>query len=102
MWSFMQRHCHKIKGVLSGLDRIRFRGTLRAIAHPWGLKHFLQASGVLLKEFKEYVLALTREVRQATEQVAAQAGRPLLYLPCSTTSKEEQARQIAQRDGITA
>ena len=25
MWSFMQRHCHKIKGVLSGLDRIRFR-----------------------------------------------------------------------------
>jgi hypothetical protein len=101
MPSFIERHRDKIKGILSGLDRIRFRGTLRAIAHPWGLKHFLQASGVLLKEFKEYVLTLTREVRRATEQVAAQAGRPLLYLPASTTSKEEQARQIAQRDGIT-
>ena len=101
MRSFIEHHRAKIKGVLSGLDRIRFRGTLRAIAHAWGLKHFLQASGVLLKDFKDYVLSVTRHVRQATEQVAQQAGRPLLYLPSSTTSKEDQARQIAQRDGIT-
>src|SRR5947208_6219214 len=101
MWSFMQRHCHKIKGVLSGLDRIRFRGTLRAIAHPWGLKHYLMAAGVLLKNFKEYVLELTRRVRKATEQVAAQQNRPFIYLSSSTIRKEEEARAIARRDGIT-
>ena len=33
MHSFIQHHAERIKGVLSGLDRIRFRGTLRAIAH---------------------------------------------------------------------
>jgi hypothetical protein len=100
MLSFLERHRDKIKGVLSGLDRIRFRGTLRAIAHPWGLKHFLQAGGVLLKDFKDYVLDLTRQLRQATEQVAEQAGRPLVYLRNSSTSKEERAREIACRDGI--
>lgn len=101
MKSFIQRHVGKIKGVLSGLDRIRFRGTLRSIAHPWGLAHFLQAAGVLLKDFKDCVLGLTRQVQQATERVAHEAGRPLIYLPQSTTSKEDHARAIAQGDGVT-
>jgi hypothetical protein len=101
MLSFIQRHAAHIKGVLHGLDRIRFRGTLRAIAHPWGLKHFLQASGVLLKDFKHFVLDCTRQLYQATEHTAQQQNRPFLYLRHSTTSKEELARQIAQRDGIT-
>ncbi len=35
MRSFIQCHQDKIKGVLSGLNRIRCRGTLRAIAHAW-------------------------------------------------------------------
>jgi len=99
--SFIQRHRDKIKGVLSGLDRIRFRGTLRSIAHPWGLKHFLQAAGVLLKDFKDYVLGRTRQVQQAAERVAHEAGRPLVYLPRSTTSKEDLARDIARKDGVT-
>jgi hypothetical protein len=101
MQSFIQKHREKIKGVLSGLDRIRFRGTLRAIAHEWGLKHFLQAGGVLLKEFKHYVLDLTRQVRAATEQSAHEQDRPFIYLRSSKTNKEETARHIAQRDGIT-
>ena len=100
MKSFIERHRDKIKGVLSGLDRIRFRGALRSIAHPWGLKHFLLAVGVLLKDFKDYVLDLTRQVQQATQRVAHEAGRPLVYLPQSTTSKEDQARAIARRDGF--
>jgi hypothetical protein len=101
MQSFMQRHQDKIKGWLSGLDRIRFRGTLRSIAHPWGLKHFLMATGVYLKDFKDYALSLSRQVLQATNRLAQEAQRPLLYLPASTTSKEEEARAVAQRDGIT-
>jgi len=99
--TFIQCHQPKIKGVLSGLDRIRFRGTLRAIAFPWGLHHFLLSAGVLLRDFKEYVLSLSRQVIQATTRLADQAGRPVQYLPKSTISKEEVARAIAQRDGIT-
>ena len=32
MISFLARHASKIKGVLHGFDRIRFRGTLRWLA----------------------------------------------------------------------
>jgi hypothetical protein len=101
MLSFIQRHRHQIKGILSGWDRLRFRGTLRAIAHPWGLKHFLLAAGVYLQDFKDFALAASRQVIQATTRLADQAGRPLVYLPASTTGKEDQARAIARRDGIT-
>jgi hypothetical protein len=101
MQSFIQRHQDKIKGILSGLDRVRFRGTLRSIAHPWGLKHFLLAAGVYLKDFKDYVLSLSRQVVQATNRLAQEAKRPLVYLPASTTRKEDEARAIAQRDGLS-
>lgn len=102
MHSFRQRPAERIKGVLSGLDRIRFRGTLRAIAHVWGLKPVLQAAGVLLKDFKHYVADNTRRLQEATEQLAQDHGRPFLYLPSSSDSTEDLARAIAGRDGITA
>jgi tetratricopeptide (TPR) repeat protein len=101
MLSFIHHHADRRKGVLSGLDRSRCRGTLRALAHPWGLRHFLQAPGVLLKEFKGYGLANTRRRHRATEQRAAAHGRPFVYLRSSATSKEDRARPIAQRDGLT-
>jgi hypothetical protein len=101
MQSFIRRHQDKIKGVLSGLDRIRFRGTLRAIAHAWGLKHFLMAAGIYLRDFKGYALHVSRQVCQATIRCADEANRPLKYLSSSTTSKEEEALAIAKRDGIT-
>jgi hypothetical protein len=101
MNSFIHRHAGQIKGVLCGRDRLRFRGTLRAIAHPWGLQHFLLAAGVYPKDFKDFALAASRQVIQATTRLADQAGRPLVYLPASTTGKEDQARAIARRDGTT-
>jgi hypothetical protein len=100
MLSFIQRHAQQIKGVLSGLDRIRFRGTLRTIAHPWGLKHFLQASGVLLKDFAAYVHDLSSQFHRASEQAARALERPFVFLPSSRTSKEEAARAIIRRDGV--
>jgi hypothetical protein len=100
MQSFIQKHHEKIKGVLSGLDRIRFRGTLRAIAHEWGMRRFLEARNVLLKNFKDFALYLTRQVRAASEASAEKQGRPFIYLRSSQTNKEEQALAIARRDGI--
>jgi hypothetical protein len=66
MESFLARHRSKIKGTLSGFDRIRFRGTLRWISNTRGLHGFLWQNGVLFKDFKEYAMSLTEQVRQAT------------------------------------
>lgn len=100
MESFIARHQQEIKGVISGFDRIRFRGTLRFIANTRGLMSFLWKMQVLLKDFRAYVQHLTETVRQATQRLAEAAGRPVLYLASSAERKEERARDIAAADRI--
>lgn len=100
MKRFIHQHAQQISGVLSGFDRMRFRGTLRWLAYTNGMQWFLNSSGILLKEFKTYVQGVTDKVRAATEQLVKAAGRPLIYLESSRISKEEKSHQIAERDGI--
>ncbi|MBL8793527.1 MAG: hypothetical protein JNM56_06465, partial [Planctomycetia bacterium] len=45
MQSFLQRYGSRIHGVLHGWDRLRFRGTLRALAFQRGMSGFLFAMG---------------------------------------------------------
>jgi hypothetical protein len=100
MHRFLQRHKESVIGMLSGFDRIRFRGSLRLLAHVGGMLSFLSHQGVLLKHFKEYACGVTEQVRLAAIKLAVQTGRPFRYLPSSTTSKEDLARSIAQEDHI--
>jgi hypothetical protein len=100
MKRFIQQHAEQVSGVLNGFDRMRFRGTLRWLAYTNGMQWFLNSTGILLKEFKTYVQGVTDQVRAATEELVKAAGRKLIYLDSSRISKEEKARQIAERDGI--
>ena len=101
MQSFLQRHAPEIIGVLSGWDRLRLRGTLQWLAHPRGLMGFLSYASVLLKDFKEYALSITGEIRDHAEALAKDAGRPVEYLTSGHVDKEALARKIAARDGVT-
>ena len=47
MLDFIQRHAGSVIGVLSGFDRVLFRGTLRRIANAAGMSTFLSYTGVL-------------------------------------------------------
>ena len=61
MNAFLQRHADRVIGVLHGFDRLRFRGTLRPLAHAGGMMEFLWSSKVLLKDFGQYVLDISLE-----------------------------------------
>ena len=100
MKNFLQRHASHVMGVISGFDRLRFRGTLRPLAHTGGMAEFLYLSRILLKDFKEYVIAVTEQVRGAACKLAEKAGRPLEYLTRSNIDKEQWARRLAAVDGI--
>lgn len=102
MKSFLTRHASDVKGVLSGFDRVRFRGTLRWLSSLRGMGSWLARTNVLLKDFSTYATGLTERIRQATHQVAESAGRPVQYLSSSSLRKEAYARDIAERDGITS
>jgi hypothetical protein len=102
MLDFVQRHASSVIGLLSGFDRLLFRGTLRRLACVAGLGSFLSYMGILLKDFGDHFEALTKQVKQSSEAVAEQSGRPLKYLPDPSVRKEDVAKEIAERDGITA
>lgn len=100
MNSFVARHASAVKGTLSGFDRVRFRGTLRWLANLRGMGAWLSRADVLLKDFRDYAMGLTDQIKQATKDLAEKAGRPECYLASSSLRKEEFARDIAKRDGI--
>jgi len=100
MQSFIEKHKKHIIGVLSGWDRIVFRGTLRLVANLAGMNQYLSYLGILMKDFKQYALDKTAQLIQASVAKAEQAGRPNHYLPSSRTNKEQVALDIAARDGI--
>ena len=65
-----------------------------------GLMSYLGSARVLLKDFGEWSAALTAQVREASERVMRDAGRPVQYLSDPSVSKEDLARSVARRDGV--
>jgi hypothetical protein len=96
---FLGKHAAKIAGVLSCFDRVIFRGYL-PICHPRGVLGWLHQLGVAYTDFKNFAPKLAERLLQHAKDTAQAAGRPYRYLP-KRESKEELARQIAARDGIT-
>jgi len=89
-----------IAGVLSGFDRLVFRGTLRRIAYPFGLQGYLWANQVLRKDFGAHAPKTSEIVKTAALQAITAAGRPVRYLASSRQDKEKVAREIAAQDQI--
>jgi len=87
-------------GVLSGFDRLMFRGHLRELAYPGGMLRYCNFNGVRLTGFKTHAEQMTARLLEASEAQAKQLGRPIEYLASPKLRKEDHARSIAQRDGI--
>jgi hypothetical protein len=100
MKGFIQRLGNNVLGVLSGFDRLRLRGTKRLLASVRGMASYLFQRQIFLNDFKAHALEITEQIRQATQQVVANTGRPLRYLPSSSQDKEALARELAAQDGI--
>lgn len=98
MQEFIAKYESRIAGVLSGFDRVVFRGSLRKICFVEGMKSYLWAQQVLLKDFGAHVQQITDRVKQAALQCIEACGRPVQYLYSSLVNKEEIARSIAQKD----
>jgi hypothetical protein len=86
---FVAKHSSDVIGVLSGFDRLRLRGTLRALYQPTVLLRYLFVCQVLLKGFKDYAMSLTRRIIEHAQGKALQADRPWRYLGSTNISKEK-------------
>ena len=94
MEKFVARHGSLVTGVLSGFDRLVFRGTLPPLLWKYGIQTFLSKVSVRGAEFKQYALRTSERVKDAALAEAVQQGRPVRYLPSSADSKEDLARAV--------
>jgi hypothetical protein len=100
MERFLQRHAGQVLGVLSGFDRVLFRGTLRSLSYLKGMDKFLGSQGVLYKDFGAFAERLSAQIKAQAEAIAQQYQRPFRYLVSAQESKEDIARAILEKDGI--
>lgn len=106
MSAFEDIYTTKVTGSLTMFDRLIFKGHLRRLHATGALRAFLWSQGVPLTKFGAYAAGVTHMLLDNAERIAAEANRPCLYLAGSVTrnsgqTKEEMARSIAERDGIT-
>ena len=101
MHRFTTKYADRLAGVLSGFDRLLFRGTLRRLSFVDGLRDYLSAHGVLLKEFGAHAQSVSNRVKEGCLTAAKACDLPVRYLPSAATSKEEVAKTIARERGIT-
>ncbi len=98
MNEFIARYNSQLSGVLTGFDRLVFRGNL-ALNHETGMKGYLWASGVAWKDYAAHVAQVSQRVKEASVEAA---GCPVRYLNNGKLSKQELARSIARENGITS
>jgi hypothetical protein len=101
MKTFLQQMGSKIKGTLSGFDRVRFRGTIRWLSSVQGMGTYLSTMKILLKDFKSWGQGKTAGIELATQALCQEKNRPYLYLTSSNTRKETLAQEIAKADKVS-
>jgi hypothetical protein len=98
--AFVTQHQSQVSGLLSGFDRLRFKGSLPQLDCPRTLEAYLAVKKVLHKDFKEFALDLTQRIKAASQRIAEAAGRPFRYLPSSLTRKETLARELIDKEQV--
>jgi hypothetical protein len=91
---FIARYRSLVTGVLSGFDRLVFRGSLLPLFRDGGMFFFLERAGVRLLDFKDFVTRTSDRVKEAAYAEAARLGRPVQYLESSESDKEKIAKRM--------
>lgn len=105
MTTFESVHESRVVGKLVAVDRLILKGHLNGWMPKGAFARFLLVQGVLLVGFKAYVAHVTNQLKAHALGLAAKASRTYQYLERAHTaargrSKEDLAREIAERDGI--
>ena len=99
MEKFVRKFNDRISGVISCFDRILFKGYL-PIGWAESMERLLSRQGLLIKDFKQFVMKHSQRIKDHAEAIAAKQKRPFYYIN-GRIRKEDFARQIAEDDGIT-
>ena len=52
-----------VNGIITGFDRIVFKGILKSIVYAKGMQNYLYSRNILNKDFKEYAITQSEKIR---------------------------------------
>ena len=99
MDKFIEQHADRISGTLGCFDRVLFRGYLPIMSGA-AMAAFLKSREVWGETLKSFLLEQAERLKRHALDLCTREGRPYEYLS-HATKKEDLARKIAERDGIT-
>jgi hypothetical protein len=111
MQQFIEKYRDQINGVLTGFDRLVFRGSLRRLNQGrWdkglqafvakGMEEYLWQNGILFKDYQDHVKQISEQLKQQTVAPLKKQGVPVEFLRDPKTDKDALAREIAAKTGI--
>ncbi|MCI5124574.1 MAG: hypothetical protein D3925_08890, partial [Candidatus Electrothrix sp. AR5] len=101
MKAFIDRFSGLVKGVLSGFDRIVFKGLILPLMSASEVMSFLCSKGVLNKDYKNWMVAQTKDIVNTADQYARDnCGAPIVRIPTWRIRKEELAHERQQQERI--
>jgi len=100
MTNFIDKYRNKLAGILSGFDRIVFRGMFRNLLYSAGMASYLNFKGILLKDFDTFVYAQTNYLRISLYKYVENMKRPVIYLESSSIRKEKKVQEILHKNPI--
>jgi len=101
MDTLLTKFASKVNSVLTGFDRIVFKGSIRPIVHIAGMESFLVSRKILNKDFKPYALAQSHAIVESAERISSdQCSRGITYIPSINTRKEALAHEQQKKGGI--
>src|SRR6202040_680179 len=111
MQQFIEKYKDQITGVLSGFDRLVFRGSLRRLHYGrWdaklnavvaeGMEQYLWQNQILFKDYAQHVKRVSERVKQSSLKPFEQRQLPVIFLRSPAVDKEGLARQVAAEKKI--
>jgi len=111
MHEFINKYGDQINGVLSGFDRLVFRGSLRRLNYGWwdeklsavvahGMEQYLWQNEVLFKNYEQHVKRVSQRLKDASFKPFQQRGLPVIYLRDPKADKDQLAREMAAKHGV--
>jgi hypothetical protein len=97
---FVARYRWAITAIVSGFDRLVFRGTLLPLVMERGMHPLLSRAGVRLLDFKRYALATSERLTNAALREAIEHHRPVRYLQSAKTDKESLVQRLLQEHPV--
>jgi hypothetical protein len=113
MQQFIEKYRKQIHGVLTGFDRLVFRGSLRRLNYgrydsslkamvAKGMEEYLWQNKILFKDYQDHVKRISERLKKATLEPFEKQKIPVIFLRDPSADKSKVARQVATERGVTS